>query len=326
MNNYRFVTTLFGEKHLGMLLVNLYSIYKNAPHAKVSVFWQEISEEKKDSFKKTFPNVDFQETNFDLSSSKIKRISSKTILWNHAAQVLPAENICFFDADMLVLKDIGSFFDKDFDILFTDKKEEIFPLNTGVILTKGDAKKTFMKEWLNKTLEIINDEFLLKQAVSTDYPFGGADQMSFHQMVGYQREKEFFNVDINGEKLKFVSVPCAVLNETRSIDINNDMRIIHYKGGWQMIMLEGKGFTKSRSKKSSWSMYMLYLKIYKDAINYMNKKSGSSYDASSLGIKIPFYLNKETLKEDKFLYGIFSTIKTAESIFDSVVYKIGLKK
>lgn len=322
MNDYRFVTSVFGEKHIGMLLVNLYSIKKNTKSAPVFVFWQEINEDIIKDFKKAFPNVDFFKTDFDISSSKIKRISSKTLVWEYASNKIKDQNICFLDADMFVLKDIKNFFDKDFDILFTDKDKELFPLNTGVILSKGENIRFFFSKWLEVTLKIINSKDLLKQALSTNYPFGGADQMAFYNLVNYNRNKKEYNIVIENKEIKALAVPCSVLNETKSRVIDENTYIVHYKGGWQMILLNGRGFTKNRTKKDSWSMYMLYLKSYIDSISYLNSMTGKKYNTESFGINIPFYLDKNTLKENKFLYGIFYFISFIRQIYDSILFRI----
>ncbi len=295
---------------------------KNVPHARASVFWQEIDEDKKADFKRAFPGVDFYDTQFDISSTKIKRISSKTLLWSYAATVLEDENICFLDVDMLVLQDIGGFFDQDFDILFTDKKDEFFPLNTGVMLTRGDARKVFFKQWLEKTIEILENKKLLQKATSLEYPFGGADQMAFYNLISYEKTKAHFETVLDGRTVRVKAVACSVLNETRSTMITNDTHIVHYKGGWQMILLEGKGFTKHRTKKNSWQMYMLYLKLYLEALSFLNEKTGKGYVPRSLGIRIPFYLNPKTLKENKLLYAFFAAIKFVESFFDAIKFRL----
>lgn len=322
MTDYRFVTSIFGEKHLGMLLVNLYSIKKNATSTPVSVFWQEIDSDAIDDLKKAFPDVDFCKTDFDISSSKIKRISSKTLVWEHASKNIKNQNLCFFDVDMFVLKDIGHFFDKDFDVLFTDKNKELFPLNTGVILSKGENIRFFFSKWLEETLKIINSKELLKKAMSTDYPFGGADQMAFYNLVNYDRNKKEYEITLKDKKIKALAVPCSILNETRSVEISENMHIIHYKGGWQMMLLEARGFTKNRTKKDSWPMYVMYLKSYIEAITYLNSSTGKNYTIKSFNIHIPFYLDKKTLKENKFLYSIFVFVSFLKQIWDVIVFRV----
>ena len=72
-------------------------------------------------------------------------------------------------------------------------------------------------------------------------------------------------------------------------------------------------------------MYMLYLKTFQDALSYMNEKTGGNYNHKSFGIRIPFYLDKKTLKENKWLYAIFFVIKSFESLLDSIKFKLGIQ-
>lgn len=317
MNNYRFIIVIFGEKHIGMLLTNLYSIIKNAPNASVSVFWQDVNNEYKNDFKKSFPKVNFNETNFNIASNKITRISSKVLLWNYAAKKFNNEKLCFIDVDTLVLKDIGHFFNNDFDVLFT-YKEDFFSLNTGVLLCKGEFYSIFFEEWLRSTLEILNDSKSLTQATSTKYPYGGADQMSFYKMIDYKRGVDTYEVLINEQRIKFKGIPCKILNETNSTAITDYLYIIHYKGGWQIILLEGGGFTKNRSKKDSWEMYMYYLNTYKDALIYLNKNLDKNYIPGSFLIEIPFYINKINFKENRIKYLFFDISFKIKSFFKKV--------
>ena len=287
-----------------MLLTNLYSITKNVSGSKVSVFWQDIPIEIKDEFKRAFPEIDFNDTHFDLASSQIKRISSKTLVWNYASSKFKNQNLCFIDVDTLVIKDISKFFNFDFDILFTYKKESS-PLNTGVMLCKGEFFEIFFKKWLEETFIILNDKHLLSQASSINHPFGGADQMSFYNLINYNTEIDKYDFEINNTRIKLIGIPCEILNETRSTKISNKTHIIHYKGGWQPILLDGKGFTKNRPKKDSWEMYLLYLKTHKMALEYFNRVLNKKYVLGSFGIRIPFYLSKIDFKENKIGYIFF---------------------
>lgn len=313
MNKYRFIISVFGEEYIGMLLTNLYSIIKNTHNSDISVFWQDISNENKNNFKKAFPQINFNETNFDLNSDKIKRISSKMFFWNYASHFFQNQNLCFIDVDTLVIKDISNFFDDNFDIIFTDK-EDIFPLNTGVILCKGESFHIFFEEWLKKTLEILSDHNLILKSISTKYPYGGGDQMALFQLINYKRGINIYQLMINNKNFIIKSIPCKILNETRSTSINNNVHIIHYKGGWQLILLKAMGFTKYRTKMESQEMYLLYLRTHKMALEYFNNCLGKNYIFGSFGIKVPFYLDKTTLKENKFRYIYFSLISTINNI------------
>ncbi|MBL7131191.1 MAG: hypothetical protein ISS45_07305 [Candidatus Omnitrophica bacterium] len=288
-----------------MLLANIYSIIQSNPDSRITVFWQDIEERFIRNIIKAFKHVTFIETNFDLTTDPIKKISSKTLFWNYAAQIYPHNNICFLDVDTLVIKNIGHFFEKDFDIVFTYKDDQ-FPLNTGVMLCKSDKYPLFFQRWEEDTFKIITSPDLNKKANSPEYPYGGADQMSFYEMLRYNSNQTEYFISTNGQKLLLKGLPCEILNETGSKPITKSTHIIHYKGGWQPILIDGKNFSKIRNKNESWEMYILYLKTFLESLNLLNNKSNKYFEPKDLNITIPFYINRDTLKERKWAYLLYS--------------------
>ncbi|PCI21358.1 hypothetical protein COB64_00545 [Candidatus Wolfebacteria bacterium] len=318
----RFIIATFGNNYTGFLLALLYSIKKNAPTAQVAVLWESIDEEKINPIKKIFSEFDFIKTNYNFGKNKAKRIASKTILWEHAAKQYAGENLCFLDVDILITKDITHFFDElYFNIGFT-YKDEHYPLNTGVLLSDGSNKGiNFFTSWKQKTMEIINDEILFAQANNTSLPYGAADQMSLFNMLKYQKENDQYNIFLLGNDTCFKGIPCRMLNETNSTSISFDTHIIHYKGVWQDVLIKGMNFSRYRTKKDSWEMYIYFLTQYKEAIEYMNKTLHTNYRADFFNIRIPAYMNKRTLQENSVLY-IFHFIRNA---FDRLLFLVSRK-
>jgi len=301
-NKINFIITIFGDKHVGMLITNIYSILNSNPGNDITVIWQDIEERFIKNIIKGFKAVTFIETNFDLTSDPIKRISSKTLLWDYAAKTYPNDKLCMLDVDTLVIKDISHFFEQKFDIVFTYKHEQ-FPLNTGVVLCKGDKYPLFFDKWNKETIKIINDVELFKKANSP--PYGSSDQMSFSELLDYRSGKENYIVTIHKNKLYLKGIPCKFLNETNSISITKSTHIIHYKGGWQPILLEGQNFTEYRTKDDSWEMYILFLETYKKAFRYLCANTNNNGQTGEYKIVIPFYLNSVTFKENKVLYVLY---------------------
>lgn len=301
----KFIITIFGDKHIGMLLTNIYSIIQSNPDSRITVFWQDIEERLVLCIMRGYETVTFRKTDFNFTSDPIKRISSKTLLWNYAAETFPCENICFLDVDTLVIKDIGHFFDQDFDIIFTYKDDQ-FSLNTGVMLCKGDKYPLFFQKWLKDTFKIINDPELFEKANSPECPYGGSDQMSFYELAHYSSNQTEYNITINGQELVFMGLPCEVLNEVYSRPITKSTHIIHYKGGWQPILMEGRNFTRYRRKIDSWEMYMLYLKYFSKSLKILNNKSNKNFKPKDFNIKIPFYINISDFKERKWAYSFYA--------------------
>jgi len=324
MKNIRFVTSCYGDDYIGLLLTNIFSISQSNPQADISVLWEQLDEKKISLLKQAFPKVDFVEADFDIKGSFIERISNKTKLWEMAVKQYPEEYLCLLDCDTLVRKDISDFYNQEFDIIFTDK-EGVFPLNTGVMLVKNSASViNFFTQWREQTIAVIQDKIAFKKANSLDYPYGGADQMAFYTLIGYKKGKKEHIFSNNDQKIVLQAISCELLNETRSTQVTEQTHVIHYKGGWRPILLEGGGFTKNRPKQTSWGMYLLFLKTYLQAISQLNKID-KEIVYQDFNIKIPFYLNKDKLEENKWLYWLFA-FKEATLLYPRKIKRLLIKK
>jgi hypothetical protein len=286
----RFIVASYGPRHVGMLLTHLHSIARSHPSARVAVYWQDIPERLLDPVRQLFPNVDFIRTEFDLSSDFLQRISSKLNAWCRAVSDHAYEpEICLADVDTLVLRDLSSFFKDAAQIVFTDKPEKS-PLNSGVILARGgEAASAFFRLWNERTLEILRTPELRRQANDYSLHYGGGDQMALYQMLGYERGRVDYEVTVEGHRVAVRCEPCAVLNETNSLPINDRMHIIHFKSGWQPILLDGKPFTRNRPREKSWEMFTLYLTRFSEALTALNTAAGTHFTARDFNVVIPSY-------------------------------------
>ncbi len=303
----RFIISIFGSKHIGMLITNLYSIRKNNNAANVTILWEEIPDKYIEPIKIAFEKFDFIKTNVGFTKDPVKRISSKTIVWQMGADKYPNENLAFIDVDMIVLQNISHYFSKHFDIIFTYKNEQ-YPINTGVILCKNsDKTQLFFEHWKLETLKILNDSIALKQATDINYPYGGADQMSFYHLIDYRHNKLDFTKKIDDVELNIKAEICEKLNQTNSTEIKEDTYIVHYKGGWQQILIHGFNFTKNRPRSKSWQMYIEYLKYYVNSVKFINYKNNKNLKNSFFKIIVPTYINLETSEFNKVKYIFFQT-------------------
>lgn len=312
----RFITSVFGNRHVNMLMPLLYSISKTNPSLKASIFWEDINNEKIELIKKVFPKFDFIQTHFNFTNDLCKRISSKTIVLEYASDIIRDQNeyLLFLDTDTLVVKDLNNFIDNlgEFDVIFTNENGK-FPINSGVMLCKNSKKiHIFFKLWKEETIKILNEKKLFDQANDKNLPYGGSDQMSLHKILGYTTDQNNYEIKINDENILFKGVSCRILNETTSRKLNDNLFIIHYKGGWRSILFEGGNFTTNRSKKDSWEMYIFYLRTFFESVIEMNHRLNTSFAPKDFNLVVPFYLNTRTWKEYSLLYPfyfIFSYIK-----------------
>ncbi|HEX8294923.1 MAG TPA: hypothetical protein VF593_01370 [Chthoniobacteraceae bacterium] len=291
----RFIVASYGPKHVGMLLTHLDSIRRSHPAARVAVYWQDIPEPQITAIRATFPSFDFQQTAFDFASDYLLRISSKVQAWCRAAEEYGDEpELCFADVDTLILRDIGSFFKVEADVIFTHKPERT-ALNTGVLLMRGcSAATAFFREWRERTLEILRTPPLFAQANDYSLGYGAADQMALWKMLGYERDREDYEMIAGGETVRLHAAPCAQLNETNSVAVTEDKHILHYKAGWQTILLGGSPFTRNRPREQSWEMFTLYLRRFREALTRLNSTGGTRFTAADFGLVIPPYFQEET--------------------------------
>jgi len=290
----RFIVANYGTRHLGMLLVHLHSIAKSNPSAKASVYWQDIPEQFIGAIRAAFPQFDFIQTEFDFAGDPIKRISSKVLCWARAAREHANEGkLVFADADTLVRSDLSVIFqDTEAGLFFTEKPAESTPLNSGVIYARGGAILTeFMELWCRKTVEILETPALYNQANDFSKPFGGTDQMSLYQMLGYEKGTTSYTVVLESGALKAKAIPCACYNETNSRPLADDIHVIHYKGGWQPILLQGRPFSRFRPRVASWDMFTLFLQTLHEALDLVNEKTGTRFTPRDVGVVWPWYFD-----------------------------------
>lgn len=291
----RFIVANYGPRHVGMLLAHLQSVAQTHPQAAVSVYWQDLPAAVIDALRAAFSQVDFIETALRFDRDQLQRISSKVRCWTRAIEEHSGE-LVFADSDTLVRGDLSGYLAKrEVDLVFTTKTEERVPLNTGVMLTTANAaSRTFFRRWSEETEHILKTPELFAQANDRSLPYGGTDQMSFQRIVGYERTRESYTVPIEDQCVRLHAEPCAVLNETNSRPLSTPegrlIRVVHYKGGWQRILLDGRPFSPARPRQSSWEMLAFFFETFASALARVNAAAQRNFTARDFGIVWPWYL------------------------------------
>lgn len=289
----RFITAIYGSKHTGMLLAHLESIRRSHPDARTSVYWQDVPDRLIQAVQSSFSQVDFTQTRFDFAGDPVNRIASKVLCWARAAEEHASESLLVFaDADTLVCRDLSPFFAAtSAGIIFTEKPHESAPINTGVMLARGgEAMTQFFAAWRERTLAVLRTPALLEQATNPELPYAAPDQMSFYQLVGYERGRTDYPVRLDDASLVQVhAAPCSQLNETNSRPLDDEIHVIHYKAGWQRILLDGRPFSRFRPRRASWPMFALFLEIFADALTRVNSTANPRFRPADFGITWPWY-------------------------------------
>jgi hypothetical protein len=156
-------------------------------------------------------------------------------------------------------------------------------------------------------LEILRTPDRYRQANDYSLGYGAADQMALWELLGYARERTHYEIPAGDETVRLRPEPCAVLNETNSVPITSDKYILHYKGGWQPILLEGRPFTKNRPRTSSWPMFAFYLETFQEALDRLNAATGNRFAPQDFGIVVPFYFHEKTSAFDPARYALWRT-------------------
>jgi hypothetical protein len=274
-----------------MLLAHLRSVVTTHPTAGISVYWQDMPAEQVAALRAIAPAADLIETDYAFAKDPLQRISSKVLCWTRAAEEHEAESrLVFCDADTLVRKSLEGFFEGgDWDVTVTGKPERV-PLNSGVILARGSkASSAFFRAWRDETTRILQTPELFQQANDPAQPFGGTDQMSLYRMLAYRADCADYSVSCGGEIARVQVKPCAVLNETNSRALTDDTRVVHYKGGWQRILLDGRPFSRFRPRVASWDMLGFFLETFSQALAIVNRSAARPFTPRDFGIRWPWY-------------------------------------
>ena len=286
----RFVVANYGSRHAGLLLTHLHSVTRSHPDAAISVYWQDVSAELRAALQRVAPRADFIQTSYNFDADPLQRISSKVLCWARAAEEHADQSrLVFCDSDTLVRRSLEAFFsDDDWDVTITAKPERV-PLNSGVILARGGPAATaFFRSWRDETVHILQTPELFAQANDQTQPYGGTDQMSLYRMLPFRDGA--LRYDVAGARVRVV--PCATLNETNSRPLTPETHIVHYKAGWQRILLDGRPFSRFRPRAESWEMLGLFLETFSEALAKVNAGSSRRFTPADFGISWPWYYQR----------------------------------
>ena len=257
-----YIVCYFGAKYAPMLGVLLQSVADVQPCRKVVLLHYDTPADVL-RMACNYPNVIARPVERQGYPAAMAAALKPLILADYLASPTLNGPTLVVDCDMLVRRDSFDLFREDDGILFTTR-DGVWPINGGIIgirnpLDPGVAR--FFHRWANRIVAIARDPALMAVARSESHPYGHVDQMAFSETIGYERSTtEFIPQDCGG--LKARAIDGYILNETRSVPIAPETRILHYKGGWHPILLDGHTFTRNRPMRAGWEMFTLYGDIH----------------------------------------------------------------
>ncbi len=257
-----FVVAVYGQKYaafLGPHLTALRAAYPDRPAGQVlgHVLWQHIEPREIAVLAAVFPEFNFEETALPESDDSAHAIPRKIHAWARGAQLAGDRPVAFLDCDAILVAPIDDYFaDQSWDITFT-WKDELFPINTGVMLARrGDLAAHVFAAMLPRIERMVTSREQLATAVGSS---GAADQHALREIIGFCNYDRTITreVEANGvtRPITFRGEPCSVLNETNCRPITRNLRIIHYKTGWHPILLNGANFTVNRPELACAEMF-----------------------------------------------------------------------
>ena len=116
--------------------------------------------------------------------------------------------------------------------------------------------------------------------------------MALYRMLPYRDAADAYAVTCDGQMVRVRVEQCARLNEINSGPLQEDTHIVHYKGGWQRILLDGRPFSRFRPRVKSWEMFEFFLETFRDALAVVNANAARRYTAEDFGIQWPWYYDR----------------------------------
>lgn len=226
---------------LKVLLQSIWDVYKDS--VEIAVLYHSVAESDINEIRNKIPNIFLKE--FKFNKKLQAKASRKLNLWYELFLDSNRNTQIFLDSDMLLLKKVDKFFNDTFDIGYTHKSEpeEILkkPLNTGTLLINYSNIKqrkkirSFLEYWRDKINKIMD----AKNFDGSTKGWGATDQRVLGEFLG-TREINRYKSIIFKKGLKFKGFTCKKLNNILSPSPEDpDVYIIHYKGSWRKILIDG---------------------------------------------------------------------------------------
>jgi hypothetical protein len=256
-----YLVCYFGAKYAPMLGVLLQSIAEIAPDRKVVLLHYDTPVDVL-RMACNYPNVIARPVEKQAYHAAMAAALKPLIIADYLDSPTLAGPALVVDCDMLIRRDPFELFREGDGILFTTR-DGVWPINGGIIGIRDPhqpAVSQFFRRWAERIAEIARDPALVAVARSEKHPYGHVDQMAFAQTIGYERHKTEFRLTECAD-LSARAIDGYILNETRSVPISPETRILHYKGGWHPILLDGHTFTRNRPMRAGWEMFTLYCDV-----------------------------------------------------------------
>jgi hypothetical protein len=230
--------------------------------------YKKLSEVFSYSIKKNCPGSELELLKINppkIHKNKSKSFASNTVkleLWLERLKATD-QDVIFLDCDMLVLKDLSSAFNLNFDIGYTKRTRARIPYNGGVVFVKNTPEAVSFIELWAKINKKMYDNSRFHSVWRAKY--AGMNQSAF----GYILEKEKYNAILK-------QFPCEIWNACNEdwSNIGDKTKIIHIKGGLRRSVLhQAPGFTcKWQRAYTLWRKYAIECGLIKKPVRQNSVK------------------------------------------------------
>lgn len=262
---FTYVIAAYGVKYAAFIAPLLESIEAcaaepAAPGARGLVLYQDLPEREVLALAHAYPGFEFRLHTHATGRDVMHAIPRKMHAWLEGARAFPDRAVAFLDCDTLLMRSIDDVASIDvsssWDILFT-WKDELFPINTGVMLARDGAVAAHVfGAMLTRIERLIADKGAFATAVGSS---GAADQHALREIIGFCNYDRTITRPVTHagvtREVAFRGEPCRVWNETNCRGLDDALRIVHYKTGWHPILLENAPFTRNRPETACAAMF-----------------------------------------------------------------------
>jgi hypothetical protein len=290
------LSCVYGSNHVPFVHTFLYSVTNASPESQIFIGYCDFPEIERKLLQVAYPTVNFvNQAVADVpTSSHAGQASKKTKLWlelleNH---VSIGDNALFMDIDTIMIDSPFKSFHEIQDLALTRKLGK-WPLNSGVIFVKKSlATVDFFQHWHESTQKILGSRLHNRES---ELSGGGADQFSILQLLDIQesiKDTNIHKIFVSRFDLTVSFLSCDEFNQTESVPLAENVKIIHYKAGWHKILLANSKFTRNRPATTSRELCNLwqglYLKSKSHLYRSINESAWEDYETVMAVKNIPY--------------------------------------
>jgi hypothetical protein len=300
--DFKYITAgvFYGERFLPLVLTFIESWQRFA--SEVYIGYGHVSDSVIRRISETYPTVRFVPITGPRHSQSTIRISQKLFYWMTLSRQIeessdPRLSVLFADIDTMPVRDPKNLFGfGDIVVTVRSPTSRIY-LNSGVLGLSPSARKSpFIARWQDETQRIIGDPQLLNRAVSPQYPFGGADQMSLMELLGLPTSYVWQGLSIG-------KTECAVYNACENAIDPAAVNVLHLKAALQLFLLNRHPLVGDRGFEESIFQLRAVVDMHQRALARL-RKDNPTINMELFRLRLPPF-TREDLSQPRIISKLY---------------------